>query len=1234
MNRTKYCVLLASCLLPMIFPFAASGQTSTAITGLVADKTGAVVPKAVVTAQNEATNQKLTTVTTATGSFTFTTLRPGVYAVSVTAPGFDTAIETGVELHLDAVVTVKLTLKPGATTETVTVHADQVQLDVTHASRGEVFTQDELEQSPFNSGNPLMLANSEPGTLFKGTDDAFNQWVRPFDAGSINQFSVNGGVSDSNDFQIDGSPNNTITFGARNIGYMAPIASVQEMKVIINPYDSQYGHTGGGIFDMVTKYGGNQIHGQVYEDARRTWLDANSHFNDANKGTKQSDTRDEYGIELDGPVVIPHFYNGRDKTFFAVQLQRYMEKQPQSGIDSVPEFSPGSTTQAAWQTGDFSGATYWAGTAGNQPLTIYNPFSAPAAGGQVQRTAFAKNYISPAMMNQTAKDVLGYLPLPNRQTPLGVPWGQQNYFWQQEADFPYDNVVGRLDRNFGARDRTFARFAWSKNWQLNADYHGIPGPAATGVFPLIFQNHLFTTDWQHTFTPNSLFDVHLTFARFAYPQRQGPTPFDLSNIGLGALSRPGIQPVFPEFNIGGVSLFGNWADNGGNKLTISNTVSAMPMWTYVHGAHSMKAGLDYRLLRSSTYTPNASSGTFATNCFWTQQPNFGGCPIGQGLGLASFLLGVMDSGRIDITPKQYFTYPYYAPFFQDDWKLTQRLTINLGVRWDFQGPPSESANKVLGNFDTASANPVQGQVNSSLMPANTVLLGGLTFAGVNGQPRTLFRRDNLLIQPRFGFNFAVDTNTVFRGGIGTTYVQFAGQGYSNGFSQSTSYVSSTNAGQTVNGNLLDNPFPVIAQPNGSSLGLMSSLGSNISTVNPNYQIPGVLNYSLGLERQIGRHSSVDLSYVGTHGLSMDTSDNLNHVSAQWQAQCNQEMGATPTQYALCLNSSSNNPEWVPNPFLGVPGFATAQTGNPLGYYTNSRLAASVFTRPYPEFGSINQTQQNNGYSEFDSLQVVATHHWTNALTLHGNFVWSKQMDGGGWSDTVYRIKQHFLDGGSPAWRVATNVDWHLPVGRGRTFLKNTNRLVDSVVGNWVMGGIYTYQAGLPAPLARGGGGLEIIKTQHYDRKRLINLNGDQVIRGMSSCVGWYDPNPPAPRQKYTLGDVPGQDYSKCQVNPAGGHMYDFINRPSFAAVQSYSDSGVRLPRGQSFDMSMSKSFPVWREAKLQMRFEGYNVLNHPSWAGVDYWTQNIDPNFGTINMKYDNQSNAPRQVQLSGKIIW
>jgi hypothetical protein len=1223
MKRTVLLARWAVLFLTISASFVAWGQFSTGITGRVTDSTGAVLSKTTVTAHGVLTNVDITTTTTSSGDFTFISLKPGIYDVSATAPGFDTARETGIHLQLEATITVKLTLSPGSATESITVYAEEAQIDQTHADRGVTFSTDELEQTPFNSGNPLMLANTEPGVYFNGCTSC--NWVRPFDNNSINLFSANGQGSDTNDFQMDGSPNDSNSYGGRNIGYVPPTASIQEMKFISNPYDAQYGHTGGGIFDVVTKYGTNTLHGQVYENARRTGLDANTHYadNPTIHLPKASDMRNQFGVQADGPVVIPHLFNGRNKTFFEGQFEVYQENDPNSGIDDVPALSPGSTTQNVTQTGDFSQAYYWSGNA-DQQVNIFDPLTETGANGN--RTQFAGNKIPSNRFNPTAQKLLSYLPLPNVATPSNQSWGQQNYKWQLVGTDRFKNVVARLDHNFGDKDKAYLRFAWNKRFQSAGDPNGLPGAAETGVFPLIRQNHFFTGDWLHTFNSNSVLDLHASYTRYIDAEHEGITPFDLSQVGLSSLAIPGTPSVFPQISVGGVTGYGNWASNGGNKTSISDTIAAMPIWTYIHGKHTIKAGVDYRWMHASNFTSGASSGAFNVGNGWTQgqafnEPTNGGNT--QGLGLASMLLGTMDGGYFSINTNSYFSYPYVAPFVQDDWKLTKKLTINLGARWDLQGPPSEAGNKMIGDLDTTT---------STTLPGGIPVKGGLTFAGVKGAPRTLFNEDFTSIQPRVGFAYSLNNKTVIRGGIGDTFIQFAGQGNNVGFSQSTNYQGTTDGGLLPNGATISNPFPVFAQPVGAGLGLESQLGDNLNVSNRNFKTPGVANYSLGAERQLNAHTSVDLSYVGSTGFRQDTGDNINHISTAFAANCNLEMGASITTYNNC-NSAGNNPEWVANPYIGNDAFSTAKTGNNNGYYTNQYLSASINTRPMPQFGDINQSEQNDGKTKFNSLQAVVTHRWSNALTAHGSFVWAKTMDSGTMFDTNYRIRGHYVDLGNRKWRLTANADWHLPVGKGRFLLGNSNSLVDSVIGGWSMGATYYYQAGthsgvgLPWPAVCGESycnWLEVVHTQHYGVHRIVR-NGTPEIAAATTCVGYYDGN----------GNLQPEGYAVCpKASPTARDDFDFIQRPGWAAFQNVSDSGVYNPRGQQLDLSMMKTFPVWQRTKLEVRFEGYNLPNHPSWDGAGYWWAPWDPNFGTINMIYNGQTNIERQIQLSAKIMW
>ena len=1217
-KRTLWAVALVG-VFALLGGLCSFAQQTTSIGGQVTDSSGASVPRARIVVRNTQSGEITNAETTATGDFRVKYLHPGIYDVTATATGFETAVEAGIHLELDASVTVNLKLRPGLVTQSVIVTSDEAQLN-TKPDRGEVFSTEEIENAPLNGGNPLMIAQTQPGVYFNGCTSC--GWVRPFDNNSINLFSANGQGSDTNDFQVDGAPNNTVTFGARNIGFVPPTASVEEMKIITNPYDAQYGHTGGAVFDVVTKSGNNQFHGQIYENARRTWLDANTHYanNPIINLPKGKYWIDQYGGELDGPVRVPKLYDGRDKTLFMAQYEGYRSGQPFSTIASVPALDPDDSSKSVAQTGNFSQAYYYdGGSQSNVPLAIYDPLTNGTGGASNERSPFPNNQIPVSRLDPVAQKILSFLPLPNRsssQTTLN--WGTNNYVSQSSTTDIYKTAVSRVDRTFSDKDRAYLRFVWNKRFETRS-VNGLPGVVAQGEFPLIRQNHSFVANWNHVLSTRSVVNATLSFARYVDSEKQGVSPFDVTQLGWPGSYKSSLPlSVFPEIEPSGYTYFGNWADNGGNRTTITNAISFTPQWTLALGRHNIKAGLDSRWLHSSSYSPGASAGELYFDGAWTRQywDRWNGKPV-DGNSWASMLLGTASGGRVDNNANQYFSYPYFAPYFQDDWKVTSKLTLNLGVRWDFQGPPSEANNKIVGAFDSTSQNPIQDSVPSGLLPSGVVLRGGNTYAGVNGQPRTIFDWDFSAIQPRFGFAYSANSRTVVRGGIGTSFAAIPAQGYSQGFSQTTSYVGSNDNGFTPIKNV-DNPFPVVQSPPGASLGLLNYIGNNFSVSNRGFRMPGVENYSLGVESQLTSHLTTDISYVGSRGYRLDSNDNINHISSQYSAGCNIEMGATPAAVSTCVNQpGSPNAYWVKNPFQGIEAFNAAGNGN--GFYSNGLLSANQFTRPFPEFGDINQSEHNEGQTHFNSLQFVVTQRWSNAFTYHASYVWSKTIDTGGFADTVYRVPLKYVDLGDRTNRFTFNGVWHVPVGRGRKLLGNSNRVLDAAVGGWIFSPVYIYERGTPWGLP---GNIELLKVQHFGVHRTVE-GGVPLIRGTGHCIEQYDPS------TWQLEWAPGSRTDGCSVGNA-----DFRIKPPYAVNQDYVDTGIRQPNYQQLDVSASKVFALWKEdSKLEVRLDGYNILNHPTWD-EGYWGDPHDPHFGTLNMIYTGQSNPQRQIQLVAKITW
>src|ERR1035437_4661834 len=1199
------------------FLLSASFLAAQECTGLVTDSTGAVLPKATVTAHNLGTNVDTATVSTASGNYTIPYLKPGDYVVSAQATGFEKGLHTGINLQVGQISTVNFALGIGRATETITIQGDTL-VDFGKADTGEVVENTRVTELPLNGRDPGMLSILSAAALWTGSP----QYQRPFDDTQAN-LSINGGGAGNTALMLDGISNTASTTnntGNAKIAYIPPVDSVQEFKIITNPYDAQFGLMAGGVEDVILKSGTNKIHGDVYEYARRTFLDANTWQNNYKIATAQPGTNvkpfstqahklDQYGAELDGPVFIPKLYNGRNKSFFTVQYENWNEIQPNTVTDSVPD--------PKWLTGDFSSLVYWTGTA-YAPISILDPMNisqnsqgtwvrVPFGPSDTINPTSAPNIIPASRINAMAQKMLSYYPAPNTATAAGSNPFSNHYTVAASDTDRYRNALGKWDQTLSSKDRFSLHYGYWERVEVRST-DGFTGPTQEGQLPHGERSHTFTLEETHTATPSLLFDFRAnvsvradySFAGPAFdPTALGWTAQQVAEMGAAAMAE------FPYFNTSEFSTIGST----GNGQTVSNSLSLFPSVTWIKKKHTLHGGLDLRLMQAVNDVIGGGNN-FWVDRTWTQT-NCGSCGSwdpASGNSIASLLLGNPTSGSDTIGVKTFWSSHYWAPFLQDDWKVTRKMTLNLGVRWDFVPGAVERHNQGNGAFNATAVNPISSMVS---VPGYSQIVGGLTYLGVNGNPRTIYPTTLTNIQPRVGVAYALDDKMVLRVGFGESMRSPQNGPSSYGYNASTNYQANdpTRPGSTYPNlaNPISNPYSSTVKPSGSSLGMLEQLGQGPYIVNGAYKIPSFWNYSVGVERQFLQHDTVNIAYVGTRLYNGDSSDGgFNHQSVAAYAPCNPQLGG---RLEVCDNNN------IPNPFKGINGFQGSSD------YTSTTIHALTLTQPFPQFGGMTAWQLNDYHTWYNSLQLTAEHKWTKSLTLHGTWNWSKLMNSGGFADSTYRVPSRHLDGNDHTHRVTLSGVYLLPVGRTRSFLPNANRIVDGVLGGWELGSLYIYQTGSPWGVPNNPN--EAYLRTAYVQPHIQKDNG--FIRLAAACVEQYqeDKNTGV----YSLKQLPYDYDGSCSQGAV------FRQVPSYGQTPNVVYSGIRLPRTHQFDANLSKNFAIIERLKLQVRMEAFNVLNHPLWSEAPDGSTN-DSTFGLIEKGPWGQSNLPRQIQLSAKIMW
>ncbi len=1248
-NALSFGVLVAVLLCLAAGSWPAAAQSGQSFVGHVEDSSHAAIAGATVTIHSEDTGDDVVAKTTGAGDYTVPYLKPGTYTITAVKGGFKEVSRTHIGLRVDQTSKIDFSLPVGDVNETVTVASEGTQIELSKADRGEIIGNERIEEMPSDGRNYQVLFGLSPGT----NNQSNPQYPRQEDNVSSN-LHLTGVPQATVQENLDGGTNDTANgWSASNV----PLDTISEFKVVLNAYDASYGRAGGGALDASLKSGTNHIHGSLYEFARRPWLDAQSYQYDYVKSQPGQTApfptqhkRDQFGLEADGPVYFPHLYNGRNKTFFLAQWEQAYENLPNTGgnYDSIPN--------PQWLTGNFAGAQYYDTVTNSlQPLIIYDPLSPlvntvdPADGKtKPTRTPFPGNIIPQNRLDPVGLAIAQYYKqiAPNYNPgPGNAPFSRNHYYLPVETDISRDGLV-KFDQNFGLKDRGTIRWTGFERYGSSSP-NGLPTSNPTNQEFVQFQprEQQYAIEEIHTFSPNLILDNKLTGGTEAQGITSGSTGFDLTSLGFSQnyISNILVNNQFPSITATGVqgsntTNFLGLAPGGTGGYSAAHNLGYQPSATYIHGRHTIRAGFDMRLYQYAN-VDNAQNNQFGfTNNFTQQFYNIPSAPgMTSGNSIAELLLGTPTSGSLIIQTSPFFSQHYYAFWAQDDLKLTAKLTLNLGIRYDLLGARTERHNQLDYGFDTTDVNPLNAQITNRT-GLNGPLLGGTEFAGVNGAPRGAYATNLLNIQPRFGAAYAFSNRTSLRAGFGEMFIQDEANDHQNGFQTVTNFNNSLNNGATPSlnnpcvpgiagcgpatpGSTLADPYATTVKPLGSALGLATTPGSSINFTDPNFQVPSLWQYSVSLEQQLTSRDVLDISYSGLKGYNLEGSDNINHPTAASYAQCDVEIGGNRQ---LCDGNTA--PAAVPNPFYQVPGFASSG-----GYYSNPTIQSYNLTRPFPEFTDVTEDHLPQIHSWYNSLQVTASHNVSHNLSLHFAYTWSKSMTAGNIIDSIYRVYGRNIGTNDIPNAITFSGVFYFPVGRGKTFFAHANRLVDAAIGGWEIAPLYIYTQWYPwvpngsgnsngsnnwvqlAPVAVKPHDLPADATHSYKR-----------LQGVTPCVAYEDTDTGA------LIDGPSYTEAHC-TSPA---LVRTANQ--YVPQQNVVYWGVRQPANHQFDVSLSKRFAYNERANLQLRLDAFNVLNHPNWTyGDSYSSDPTNDNFGTIQKGPQSPyGSLPRDLQLSAKITF
>ena len=1158
---SQFALLIST--IPAILP----GQSYTAsVRGIITDASHAAIPAAQVTVTSVERNTSQSATTDNAGRYVITALPAGHYTLSAEAQGFNKYTQNPFELQVQQEATVDVQLTVGAVSTAVEVQASAPLLNTTSATLGQVVDNRYILSLPLAGRSPLSLVELTPGV----TPSNLNPGGQ-----SNTNFTANGTRNSTADVLLDGMSVANIeqNSGITNLEYQPSVDAVQEFKVQTNYFSAEFGNTGGAIVNMIIRSGTNQIHGVGYEFYRNAALNANNWFSNRAGRAIPDFQRNVFGGTVGGPVRIPHVYDGRNKTFFFYDYEGTRQSSASTKTMTVPTDKE--------RVGDFSDTR----ASNGQLITIFNPYDTyKTADGKTLRQPFVGNVVPLSMQNPIALNVMKYYPNP---TSDGLAFTHANNFFAQGVNVSQGNQMDvKLDHNIGDKQRISTRY--SVNWNSSVPpllLGNLADNSTNGDSSARTQNYVF--DYTRIQSPTTIIELRYGLLR----QRANTNPkslgFDQTSLGLPKVYLTSGVKMFPTFSPEGYQELGQVGYGliaRGDEMN-----SVLGSVTKIFGGHNLKMGAEARFYLMNYLQPGYPQGHMSFSRATTNQDPFSSSSF-QGDGLASMLIGWGSGGDYHLDPPSASASKYLGFYTQDDWKIARRLTINLGLRYDFDLPRTERYNRYSW-FDPTAPSPLAGEV-----PGYPNLIGQMKFTDNNTRsPINPYYKD---FQPRVGFAYELNDKTSIRAGYGIFYTVSRAtiKGHTgSGFSTDSTPEWSRDGGITQYATM-ENPYPNgLDIPPGNTEGAATFLGLGIGTEtrpdrNPQYQ-----QWNFSIQRALPGNSVLQINYTGGKGTYLyfgGGTENMDRLDPSYWA-----MGRT------ALNAL------VPNPFYGI-------ITDPKSRLSAPTVTENTLLRPYPQYTGVSGSTPNIGNSIYHGVQVQYEKRFSHGLAFLGHYTFSKLIDDSsfsagnvGWLGGVTDVQDPFnlrLERAVSAMdithRLVLTSSYQLPFGKGKAIGSGWSKPVNMLLGGWEVNALITFSSGFPLDSGSQFRESPLQNGVLWEGTQRPNLIGDPSVSGsveskLNDYVNAAAFSRPAPD---TFGTMP-------------------------RTISTY-----RSPALKNADAAIFKNIFLSEQRYLQLRLEAFNITNTPTFATphLSYGATN----FGVIDTYAGGR--GPRELQVAAKFYF